>query len=107
MNITVKDKEAGERFLSGKSVFQIVTILNDTPIDKSLVTTRDDYEKRIGSHDYISILHIAPLHYKLAYLYSCLNTTKGIARNEMFVFYIREIGKREWSEWFRVLPYSD
>lgn len=107
MNIVVKDKEAGERFLSEKSVFQIVTILNDQPIDKSLVTTLEDYEKKLLSHDYISILFIAPLHYKLAYLYGCLNLVKGTPREQRFIFYTREIGKREWNLWFEVSPYKD
>lgn len=107
MNIIVKDKEAGERFLTGKSVFQIVTIHAETPIDKSLVTTKEDYEKKLDSHEYISILHVAPLHYKLAYIYGCLNRVRGTPRDEKFLFYTREIGKREWALWFEVLSYKD
>jgi hypothetical protein len=107
MNIIVKEKEAKERFLSGKSVFQIFTIVNDNPIDKSLAITKEDYEKKLVTHEYISLLHIAPIQYQLSYLYDCLNRVKGQPRQEIFVFYIRDIGTKVWSEWFRVTPYTD
>lgn len=72
-----------------------------------MVTTKEEYEKKLASHEYISILHVAPLTYKLAYLYDCLNRELGTSRSETFTFWIRTLGTQEWTEWFIVLPYLD
>src|SRR5207247_2584790 len=96
----VKDKEVSNTFLAGGLVFQIHTFSQGLLKDKGIVVTKEEYHKLLDSHDYLSILHIAPLHYRLAYLYGCLNMEKGVPRKETFIFYYREIGKRIWKEWF-------
>jgi len=109
-NIVVKDKEGVGKFLAGGTVFKITVHTFPSPEEKSIygmVTTKEDYEKKLSSHEYIAILHISPLTYRLAYLYGCLNHVKSTPRTEIFTFWSRSIGKREWTEWFIVYPYTD
>jgi hypothetical protein len=110
-HIVIKNKEAGRLFSKGSIVFKIAKRYPSTPdgeyIDYWMVTTKEEYEAKLSSHDYISILYIAPLTYKLAYLYGCLNRKRGISRAETFIFLYREIGKHDWIEWFIINPYKD
>jgi len=106
-NIEMKNKTFSPLFLEGKSVFRIVVVIDGVPKDPGIVTTKEDYDKKLASHDYVAILHLAPLHYKLAYLFGCLNREKGVARKEEFMFMAREIGKHTWVEWFGVGAYVD
>jgi hypothetical protein len=107
MTIELKSKDSGPSFLEGNSVFRISVLDGEKVIDPGIVTTFEDYERKLTSHLYVSILFVAPIHYKLAYLYDCLNREKGAPRKETFIFYIREIKTREWKEWFVVHPYED
>lgn len=121
-NIILKSKEAAPKFQKGEAVFRIVyeTRKKSEPSspegpevrevlkgDKGIVTTFQDYEKHLSRHEYISLIHLAPLVYKIAYVYGCLNLEKGVPRKETFTFLFREIGKHEWKEWFVVQPYED
>lgn len=102
-NIVVKDAGGVKKFLSGNYVFKIEC---DTKM-RGMATTKEEYEKKLASHQYISILHVAPLTYKLAYLYDCLNREKGTPRGDTFIFFLRAVGTQEWTEWFSVRPYLD
>jgi hypothetical protein len=119
-NITVKSKEGGQYFREGKTVFRITTAAHPgappetnyeiTPNSKKeygMVTTKEEFDKKYASHDYLSILAMAPITYKLAYIYGCLNFEKGVPRKEVFTFWYRFLGTREWVEWFTVQPYID
>lgn len=107
-NIQLKSKDSGQKFIQGKGVFRIVACNGeDTKTDKGIVTTYADFEKRLQTHDYISLIHAAPLIYKIAYIYGCLNFEKGKPREETFTFLFRELSKHDWIEWFVVKPYSD
>lgn len=96
-------------FLAGKIVFKILKSTKEgvKPTDYWMCTTHQEYQTRLESHEYIPILFVAPLTYKLAYLYGCLNRVRGIPRTDTFVFLFREIGKPDWKEWFIVHPYKD
>lgn len=104
-NIDVKDSTGVKKFLTGNTVFK-VTHGPENHI-YGMVTTKEEYEKKLSSHEYIAILHVAPLTYKLAYLYGCLNRERGNARAEPFTFWHRAIGTQDWIEWFVVHPYCD
>lgn len=114
-NILIVDTNANSLFSSGAAVFKI-TIPNQVSERIAnqvgekmvgMVNTREEYEKKLADHYYVSILHIAPVTYRLAYLYDCLNREKGIPREETFTFWYRILGKHEWKRWFVVSPYTD
>ena len=110
--INLLSDEGSKKFLSGTAVFRIVAnSVNESGenvvTDKGIATTVQDYERLLSEHEYISILHIAPITYKIAYLYGCLNFEKGVPRKEIFTFWFREIKSQKWSEWFVVKPYRD
>ena len=110
VNMTIKDKDGARFFLKEEAVFKITKLLpgrSEGIVDHGMVNTKSDYEKKLADHQYISILMVAPLTYKLAYLYGCLNFKKGTPRAEVFTFHYRMIGKRDWVEWFSVNPYTD
>lgn len=111
-NIELLNPEGTKKFLSGISVFRIIAnSVNEngevTVTEKGIATTVQDYERLLSEHEYISILHLAPLTYKIAYLYGCLNFEKGVPRKETFTFWYREIKSQKWTEWFVVKPYKD
>lgn len=111
-NIKLISNDASKKFISGNVVFRIIaSYMNEKGeiivAEKGMVTTVQDYERLLSEHEYISILYLAPLTYKLAYLYGCLNFERGGTRKETFTFWYREIGSRKWSEWFIVHPYRD
>jgi hypothetical protein len=107
-NIILKSKEAAQKFQKGEAVFRIVFSTGGTLTeDRGIATTLSDFEKLLSKHEYISLIHLAPLVYKIAYVYGCLNFEKGTPRKETFTFLFREIGKHEWKEWFVVQPYTD
>lgn len=111
-NIVLRAKDAASKFQKGEIVFRITTTKTQNngdvvESDKGIVTTFSDYEKLLLKHEYISIIHLAPLVYKIAYVYGCLNLEKGIPREETFTFWFRELGSHEWKEWFFVQPYTD
>ena len=88
-NIEIKDPNGTKKFLAGNIVFKITT--GDI---YGMVTSKEEYEKKLAAHEYISILHIAPLTYKLAYLYGCLNYERGKSRDQTFTFWHRTINIR-------------
>jgi hypothetical protein len=111
-SIILKSTDASQKFQKGEAVFRITTnriTENGETIetDKGIVSTVSDYEKLLSKHEYISIIHLAPLVYKIAYVYGCLNNTKSVPREESFIFLYREMNKHEWKEWFIVQPYVD
>lgn len=111
-NVVIKDKNGVKKFLAGGVVFKI-TYRDAKSGEKGdekmcgMVTTKEEYEKKLSTHEYLSIIHVAPLTYRLAYLYECLNREKGVPREVIFTFWHRTIGQRDWTEWFVVHPYSD
>lgn len=111
-NIILKSKEAAHRFLKGEIVFRITSSKTHENgeiyvADKGIVTTFSDFEKLLAKHEYISLIHLAPLIYKISYVYGCLNIEKGMPREETFTIWYRELSKHEWKEWFIIQPYKD
>jgi hypothetical protein len=107
--LEIKDYEAESLFLQEKAVFKITssTIHTKGHRDVFMVMDKDEYYKRLLSHQYSPLLNICPIFVKLAYLYECLNRKNGISRDEQFTFWWRLIGKDEWKMWFIVNPYND
>lgn len=111
-NIILQSPLASQKFQNREIVFRVTSskTTEDGKVvisDKGIVTTFSDYEKLLSKHEYISIIHLAPLVYKIAYVYGCLNNKKGLPREETFTFWYRELNKHEWKEWFIVQPYTD
>jgi len=111
-NIVLISNEGSKKFQSGTAVFRIIAnSINEKKEvvirEKGIATTVQDFERLLSEHEYISILHLAPLTYKIAYLYGCLNFEKGNPRKETFIFWYREIKSQKWNEWFVVNPYKD
>lgn len=116
-HIVVRHHDVSILFLTGKVVFKIVKCSHNDTIDSGvdvpkytdywMCTTFHEYQARLESHEYIPILWVAPLTYKLAYLYGCLNRKRNIPRLDNFIFLYREIGKSNWKEWFVVNSYRD
>ena len=79
----------------------------NAPTEVRMVTTCDDYEDLISSHEFNPLLFIVPFHHRLAYLYGCCNFDLHTPRNETFTFWYRKIGTNEWKKWFQVSPYTE
>lgn len=95
------NKDGTKLFLKDEAVFKITKTLPTCEVyDHGMVTTKSDYEKKLADHQHASILNVASLTYKLAYIYGCLE--KG--RTEIFTFYFRRVGRRDWVEWFVINP---
>ena len=108
MNVEFKDKNALAAFMKRETVFRITARRKDGSVrDKDMVTTRDDYEKRLSMIPYNPLVYLAPIHLRIAYLYHCLNMTRDVPREETFTFWWRKLGEHEWHEWFIVHPYHD
>jgi len=109
MNIKIFDTDVTELFDRGNIVFRIDSIsletMEKTPV--GMVVTKEDYEKKLRMHLYNPILFIVDLPTKLSYIYDCLNRSFLQKRSKVFLFYWRELGKREWAKWFAVFPYND
>lgn len=106
-NISIIDRDGISSFCSGNTVFKITASGGTKERVCGMVNTKEEYEKKLADHYYVSVLHIAPVTYRLAYLYDCLNREKGIPREETFTFWYRVLGKHEWIKWFAVSPYID
>ena len=112
-NLVIKAKEGGTLFLQGKAVFRITSHVQGTGTSENnkkeygMVTTKEEFDKKYANHDYIAILAVAPITYKLAYLFGCFNFERGTPRREIFTFWYRLLGTREWVEWFTAEPYMD
>jgi len=100
-----EDVEKG--FQEGNVVFKIIARTSEKEYDIGMVTTSDDYKKRISTHAYQPILYLLNLPTRLAYLYNCLNHAYQKPRKEEYVFLWRKIGEDIWKEWFIVRRYLD
>ena len=110
MNIEMRNKKIASLFPQGTIVFKITSISLEPESEQQeigIVTTKEDYEKKIRSHKYNPLLYIIPLPIRLAYLYDCLNRSYNISRKEKFVFWWRRMGTNRWHTWFIVHPYQD
>lgn len=107
----LSEENISSLFTRGDIVFKIASSFQrgDRTIfrDVSIVTTKEDYENRLYSHQYNPLLFTVSMPMRLGYLYGCLNRTYRQPREETFVFYWRELGKDEWRPWFRIRPYLE
>ena len=87
-----------ERFSRGEIVFRIEAVSPNVGIEKDvhMVTTKDEYEKKLYTHLYNPILFIVDLPTRLAYLYGCLNLKFRQPQKEIYTFYWREINSNDW-----------
>ena len=108
MSVEVHDDAIAPAFTRGDVVFKISAVTSDgTSRDVHMVVNREDYEKRLSSHQYTPLLFMLPLPQRLAYLYECLNRRYKRTRTEQFVFWWRFLGRNEWTKWFTVKPYTE
>lgn len=102
------DSSVVSAFMRGDVVFKISAMAEGVPSrDVHMVVNREDYEKRMSSHQYTPLLFMVPLPTRLAYLYECLNRRFKKVRDENFVFWWRSLGRNEWVKWFTVSPYTE
>jgi hypothetical protein len=97
--------------MNGDAVFKIVAEATN-PYQLGVAHTYEDYQKLLNKHLYLPIIHLAPIHIQLAYLYGCLNMVYDTPRQHSFVFMYRLITKNgnkdtRWHPWFIVNPYKD
>jgi hypothetical protein len=118
LNIQVLTKDGIQLFESGNYVFRITSSKKSDVTSEgkprnnsfkyiNIVTTKDEYERKLSLHQYNPLLFLAPLTYRLSYLYGCLNREKGTSRKEIFMFWLRKIGDHQWIPWFSINPYVD
>jgi hypothetical protein len=102
-NIKNIDSAVSKNFPNGNIVF----IIYENEKIKGMVNTKEDYEKKLFTHQYNPLLFIVPLHVKIAYLYGCLNYQYQISNGNTYRIMWREIKKDEWRLWFTVIPYQE
>lgn len=110
MGIEIADRHIVHLIESGEAVFKITTVPANNPVcehDYAIVTTRDEYLRKLHSHQYNPLLFAVDIYTRLAYLYGCLNVEFATSRSDIYIFYWRTIGSDTWHVWFRVLPYID
>ncbi len=112
MSIEMIDKNITGRFSVGNVVYRITAnhSVSDLPVTSrsvNIVTSLEDYNKKIRTHLYTPLLFICDLPMRLAYLHGCLNYSFDQQRSEVYTFWWREIYTDEWDIWFRVNPYND
>lgn len=113
MSIEVVDKNIINEFPNGEIVFRITArnTSGELPISNErnvhIVTSLEDYKKKMHSHLYTPLLFTCNLPTRLAYLYGCLNYSYNHPRSEIYTFWWRKIGTDDWNIWFRVNPYTD
>lgn len=90
------DISVSKKFMEGNIVFLVYE--NDKI--KGMVVTKEDYEKKIQSHQYTPLLFIIPFHIRVAYLYGCLNHEFQKPNNNLYRIMWREIGTDIWRVWF-------
>jgi len=110
--IEVVDKNITNKFFGGEIVFRITAsnTTNDSPLNErnvNIVTSLDDYEKKLHSHLYSPLLFTCDFPTRLAYIYGCLNYGFDKQRSEVYTFWWREIYTDRWEVWFKVNPYFD
>lgn len=113
MSIEIIDNNISYRFSDGEIVFRITACnaVSDLQViherNVNIVTTLEDYKKKLHSHLYSPLLFTCDFHTRIAYLYGCLNYSFNQSRSEVFTFWWREIGTDKWDVWFKVNPYND
>ncbi len=120
MNIEVYS-HPDEGFKKGEVAFKItahtfITVSTDEGVanectedvkDIGMVTTKEDYEKKLYTHKYNPVLFLIDLPLRIAYLYGCLNISFRHSRDEEFMIWWRKIGENDWNKWFAVKRYRD
>lgn len=108
MSIEIFDDNPVRLFLQGEVVFKISATSSDgSSRDVHMVVSKDDYDKKLESHQYTPLLFAVDLYRRLAYLYDCLNRQPNQSRDEQFMFLWRRLGQTEWNKWFEVSPYIE
>lgn len=97
------DFAVSQNFSNGNIVF----IIYENEKIKGMVNTKEDYEKKLFTHQYNPLLWIIPLHVRIAYLYGCLNHQYQVPHNNIYKIMWREIKTDEWKLWFTVIPYQE
>lgn len=105
--IQIHDTDAIDLFRSNNVVFKITATIEDLVRDVHMVSTREDYERKLSSHLYTPLMFLVSTYERIAYLYDCLNRNLGVPRDEKYDFWWRKIGETEWQKWFTVSPYTD
>jgi hypothetical protein len=93
-----------EKFLQGSVVF----IIFENEKIKGMVNTKEDYDKKINTHQYQPLIFLCPLHVKIAYLFDCLHRDCDSEKDEKtYNIMWRTVGTDEWDLWFKINPYKD
>lgn len=121
-------EDVAEEFLNGNVVFKIIAYSEQNTVDEiteeeggntytintsvvsrdiGIVTTKEDYEKKLYTHIYNPVLFLVDTPLRLAYLYGCLNIEFKVPRNEDYIFWWRKLKTDEWRKWFVVERYSE
>lgn len=103
MNIEVHT-DLIQDFLDGNIVFKITS---KEGREIGMVNTKEDYERKLWSHQYIPLLFTVSFYRQLSYLYGCLNLKYQHPRKETFIFWWRRLRTKEWKTWFTVHPYEE
>jgi len=107
MNIEIHQPGLISDFLTGAVVFKITSHQDDSKQTLGMVTTKEDYDRKLMTHQYLPILHLVSFYKQMAYLYGCLNLQYKKPRKQTFVFWARRLRTKLWSPWFTVYPYED
>lgn len=98
------DISVSKRFIEGSVVF-IIHDENDKI--KGMVVTKEDYEKKIKTHQYTPLLFIVPFHVRIAYIYGCLNYDFDCPQTKKYKVMWRELNTDVWKIWFTINPHKD
>lgn len=111
MDIEIHTPDLVPEFMAGDIVFKITAVkvgdFEGTSRDIGMVTTKNDYEQKLCSHQYLPILFLVTFYQQVAYIYGCLNHKFHKPRDSVFIFWWRRIGTKEWNLWFTVNPYEE
>ena len=108
MNIIINCPNIESNFLNGTIVFKVTEGLHLSDENTiGIVTTVEDYKRKLFSHQYSPILFLISFYQQLAYLYGCLNLEFEKTRNKTFSFWWRKLRTKQWNLWFSVGPYRD
>ncbi len=111
MDVEVHSSNLVSEFMAGDIVFKITAIkagdIEGVSRDIGMVTTKDDYEQKLCSHQYNPLLFLVDFYQQLAYLYGCLNHKFHKPRDSDFFFWWRKIRTKEWKPWFTVTHYEE
>ncbi len=112
MSIEVIDKSVADKFFDGDIVYRITAhnMISELPVNErnvNIVTSLEDYKKKLDSHLYTPLLFTCSFPLRMAYIHGCLNYGFDQSRSEVYTFWWRKIGTDEWAIWFRVNPYND